>query len=192
VIFGHCRALGEIALAGSLAFAAACSREEDKSRTLDLSPAFARYSDGGAPASAAAPSAKSAPKDEPWPSDVDASRPHPLQVIVTRTFTVDAGSAAPKPPNPDDAVLERARVAARACFRSLSAGAGEPPERSAHVVFAVIPTGMVSTADVSSEDTNDDSVLRCIHEQALKTVFSDNGGGPLRTYAIDIRVVAKL
>lgn len=191
MILGHGRAKGTIALAGTIALSAGCSREDDKPRTLDLSPALARYSDGAAPSSAAAPTATSAKKDEPWPSDTDASRPHPLQVMVTRTITVDAG-AAPKPVNPDDAVLERARVTAGACFKSLSAGAGSPPERSAHIAFTVIPTGMVSTAEVTSEDTNDDGVLGCIHRQALQTVFSDNGGGPLRTYAIDVRVVAKL
>lgn len=191
MILGCGRALGTIALAGAIALAAGCSRDNDKPRTLDLSPAFARYSDGAAPASAGAPSVTFAKKDEPWLSDLDASRPHPLQVMVTRTITVDAGTT-PKPVNPDDAVLERARVAAGGCFKSLSAGAGAPPERSAHIVFTVIPTGMVSTAEVASEDTNDDAVLGCIHQQALQTVFSDNGGGPLRSYAIDVRVVAKL
>jgi hypothetical protein len=113
-------------------------------------------------------------------------------MMITHTITVEAGTrgAPPPPVNPDDAILERARVAAGACFGSLTP-AGGPPERSAHIVFTVIPTGTVSSADVSSGDTTDDAVLGCIRQQALQTAFSDNGGGPLRTYAIDVRVIAK-
>jgi hypothetical protein len=183
-----------ILLGGAIALAAGCSREDDKPRTVDMAPAFARYSDGGTQSNGGTVSATRPRRDEPWPADPDASRPRPLQVMVTRTITLEGGAsiAAPKAANPDDAVLERARVSAGSCFQSLSAGAGAPPERSAHIVFTVIPTGMVTTADVTSADTDDDGVLGCIRQQALHTVFSDNGGGPLRSYAIDVRVVAKL
>jgi hypothetical protein len=183
-----------ILLGGVIVLAVGCSREDDKPRTVDMAPAFTRYSDGGTRSNGGPATPTRVASDEPWRTDPDASRLHPLQVIVTRTITLEAGAAvaAPKAVNPDDAVLERARVAAGSCFQSLSAGAGAPPERSAHIVFTVIPTGMVTTADVTSADTDDDGVLGCIHEQALHTVFSDNGGGPLRSYAIDVRVVAKL
>jgi hypothetical protein len=201
VIAGERRALrglgrtDAVFLGGLIALAAACSREDDKPRTVDMAPAFARYSDGGPQSNGGPVTATRVARDEPWPVDPDASRPHPLQVMVTRTIALEAGAGAvttPKAVNPDDAVLERARVAAGSCFQSLSAGAGAPPERSAHIVFTVIPTGMVTTADVTSADTDDDGVLGCIRQQALHTVFSDNGGGPLRSYAIDVRVVAKL
>ncbi|MGO8992431.1 MAG: hypothetical protein ACLQVI_03825 [Polyangiaceae bacterium] len=164
----------------------ACSREDEKPRTVDLVPVYARqpYPDSGAQSGTA-----SRTKDEPWPGSVDASPPRPFQVIVSRTVMADGGP--PPKINPDDAILERARMAAGGCFRSLSAGgANALPERSAHIVFTVIPTGTVSTVDVSSADTNDDGVLGCIRQQALSTVFTDNGGGPLRTYATDVRVFA--
>ena len=104
-----------------------------------------------------------------------------------------APAAAPAGPkvNPDDAILERTRVACGSCFSSLPAGAGYgPPTRSAHVSVTVIPTGSVSRADVSSNDTTDKSVLDCVQRTAQGATFSDNGGGPLRTYAIDVRVSA--
>jgi hypothetical protein len=112
---------------------------------------------------------------------------HPFQIMVTKTVTTEAGAVPPKPVNPDDAVLEQVRLAAGGCFRSLP---GYVPVRSAHVVVTVISTGTVSRADVSSADTDDATVIDCIHQQALSTTFSDNANGPLRTYAIDVRVTA--
>jgi hypothetical protein len=163
----------------------ACSREDARPKEVVLGRA-------GTPVagSAEGAQAKAAPSDEPWAGDVPAAQgPQPFRTTVLRTVTVEAG--APAKVNPDDAVLERARVAAGGCFSSLAATAGSPPERSAHIVFNVIPTGTVSTADVSSGDTTDDRVLDCIHQRALSTTFSDNGGGPLRTYEIDVRVIAR-
>jgi hypothetical protein len=93
--------------------------------------------------------------------------------------------------NPDDAILERTRVACGGCFSSLPAGAGfGPPTRSAHVSVVVVPTGTVSRADVSSNDTTDGNVLACLQRTAQAAQFSDNNGGPLRTYAIEVRVSA--
>ncbi len=144
------------------------------------------------PVVAAVPAAK----DPPWLGDVDGAAPAMFRMMVNRTITVDAGmrGAPTAAANPDDAILERARVAAGGCFASLSPTTLEgegPAERSAHMVFTVIPTGTVSSANVSSGDTPDDGVLAYLRQQALQTVFSDNGGGPLRTYAIDVRVIAK-
>ena len=167
----------------------ACSRDEEAPKQqIDLTPGYAR---GRALPESGPPPVK-AHVDEPWPGDRDASTPDPgaYQVMVTRTIVREAGPV-PIPVNPDDAILERARGAAGSCFASLSAAAGSPPERSAHIVFTVIPTGTVSNADVSSPDTTDDRVLRCLREEAISTTFSDNNGGPLRTYAIDVRMIAK-
>jgi hypothetical protein len=109
---------------------------------------------------------------------------------VAAPAAVATAPAAPKV-NPDDAILERTRVACGGCFASLPAGAGfGPPTRSAHISVVVVPTGSVSRADVSSNDTNDPNVLDCIQRTAQAAVFSDNNGGPLRTYAIEVRVSA--
>jgi hypothetical protein len=173
---------------------AACSREDDQPKaTADIRPGFARQAPAAAVTSATS-AAKPPPKDEPWPGDVDAAASAPYRMMITRTITVDAGTKAAPPPaaNPDDAILERARVAAGGCFASLPAGDGfGPPERSAHIVFTIVPSGTVTRADVTSADTPDEAVLGCIRQQATQTVFSDNGGGRLRTYAIDVRVIAK-
>ena len=168
----------------ALALLAACSRGEERPKELDLAPGFARVAyDAGRVEKAAA-----APKDLPWPGDVDAALPPLPQVMVSRTVVRDA--AAP-PSNPDDPVLERARVSAGACFNSAPPPAGtSPPERSAHIVLTVIPTGTVTNADVSS-DENNPRLSSCLHDQAMATHFSDNQGGPLRTYEIDVRVTAK-
>jgi hypothetical protein len=128
----------------------------------------------GAPSSSwwDTPSATVAPDKAPAPSAVD---------------------AAPAPPkvNPDDAVLERTRVASGGCFASLPAGPGfGPPTRSAHVSLVVVPTGTVTRAEVTSDDTDDPRVLNCIQRTGEAAVFSDNSGGPLRTYAIEVRVAA--
>ncbi len=172
----------------ALAGLAACSRDDEQPRpAIDLAPGFAKMAplDSGPRALA-----KAGRKDEPWPGDVDASRLRDLQVTITQTIIHEAGAVTP-PPNPDDPILARAREGAGRCFSSLAATPGSPPERSAHIVFTVIPTGTVSSADVSSSDTDDASVLDCLRQQALGTTFSDNAGGPLRTYAIDVRVIAK-
>jgi hypothetical protein len=169
-------------------FSLGCSRDEEQPKQqVDLSPGFARFS---LPDSGPQAPAKVRPKDDPWPGDVDASFRRPFQVMMTQTIVHEAGAVAP-PVNPDDAVLERARVSAGRCFSSLAATPDSPPERSAHIVFTVIPTGTVSNANVSSADTSEEQVVQCLREEALSTTFSDNGGGPLRTYSIDVRVIAK-
>ena len=123
----------------------------------------------------------------PWQGDLDAGL-SARKVVASLTY---AAPDAAKPVNPDDAIVERTRVAAGGCFSSLSANAaGAPLARSAHLVLTVIPTGTVSRADVSSGDTTDTQVLDCIQARGQSTVFSDNDGGPLRTYAIDVQVFA--
>jgi hypothetical protein len=114
-----------------------------------------------------------------------ASAPTPPPVAAPTTAPA---AAAPKA-NPDDPILERTRAACGQCFASLPARAGAP-DRTAHVTVTVIPTGTVTRADVSSPDTTEPSVLDCIQSTAQSATFSDNGGGPLRTYAIDVRVHA--
>ena len=166
------------------ALLAACSRDDDKPKEITLAPGYTRaaFPDAGPRV------ANTAKKDEPWPGDIDSSAPRPFQIILSRTVVHEAGAP---PVNPDDAILERARTAAAACFNSSPPPAGyAPPERSAHIVFTVIPTGTVSSADVSSGES-DENLLGCLRRQALSTTFSDNTGGPLRSYAIDVRVFAK-
>lgn len=183
------RGAGSVRLFGFLfagALVPGCSREDEKPKTIDLTPGFARFATApeGGPRSAPPPV-----KDEPWPGDVDASLPRPFQINLTRTVVREAG---PAPANPDDAILERTRVAAGACYAALPDQARYgAPERSAHIVLTVIPTGTVSRAEVTSGDTTDEGVLDCMRRQALATSFSDTAGGPLRTYAIDVRVIAK-
>jgi hypothetical protein len=166
----------------------ACSRGDDKPKEVVIGPrAVVQQHAAEDPA---APVATAASKDEPWAGDPAPPKGRqPFQMNVVRTVVTEAGAA--KPVNPDDAILEQARVAAGGCFSSLPAGAGSPPQRSAHIAFTVVPSGTVSTANVSSNDTTAEGVLDCIRQQALSTTFSDNGGGPLRTYAIDVRVIAR-
>jgi hypothetical protein len=182
---------GAVALLGfalASALLAACSREDEKPKVVDLTPGFARVAPVVAEGGASAPPAPK--KDLPWPGDVDSAAPPPLQYTITKTIITDSGMR-PAKVNPDDAILERARVAAGGCYASLPAAARYgSAERSTHIVFTVIPSGSVSTVNVSSADTTDEGVLSCIRQQALSTAFSDNTGGPLRTYAIDVRVIA--
>jgi hypothetical protein len=176
--------LAATALAWGL-LALGCSRDKEDAapRVVSLQPTIP-IREAGAGVTAA--SANRPSPDYGWRGDVDAAS-HPFQIIVTKTVTTEAGAAPAKPPNPDDAVLERVRLAAGGCFQTLP---GYVPQRSAHVVLTVISTGTVSRADVSSPDTDDATVIDCIRSQALSTTFSDNANGPLRTYAIDVRVTA--
>jgi hypothetical protein len=183
------RLAGAIAIASACTLFTACSRdsEDAKPRTVTFDPSAARraYLDGSAATPAVANAQNSRP-DPGWPSTADAGSRQTFQVMLTKSVTTEAG--APKRVNPDDAILERARVAAGGCFRSIP---GYVPQRSAHIALTVIPSGTVSRADVSSPDTTDEGVLGCIQQQALGTHFSDNADGPLRTYAIDVQVIAK-
>ena len=65
-----------------------------------------------------------------------------------------------------------------------------PPSHFARVDVTVIPTGTVSRAEIGATDVTEASVLECLRATALAASFSDNDGGPLRTYSIDVRVVA--
>jgi hypothetical protein len=65
-----------------------------------------------------------------------------------------------------------------------------PPSHYARVDVTIIPTGRVSRAEIASTDVTDTGVLDCLRSTAQAAVFSDNDGGPLRTYSIDVRVFA--
>jgi hypothetical protein len=169
--------------AGACAIAAlGCARDKDQApRSVSLNPAIPVRDAGPAVAQDNGPR-----QDYAWRPQIDGGN-RPFQIMVTKTVPIEGGAAPAKPVNPDDAVLEGVRVAAGGCFRSLP---GWVPTRTAHIALTVISTGSVSRADVSSPDTTDATVIDCIQQQALGAAFSDNANGPLRTYAIDVRVSA--
>jgi hypothetical protein len=104
--------------------------------------------------------------------------------------TTASAPAAPKA-DPDAPLREQLRVSEGSCFASLSAGPGlGPPSYFARVEVTVVPTGAVSRAEIASTDVTDRGVLDCLRATAAAARFSDNDGGPLRTYSIDVRVVA--
>jgi hypothetical protein len=57
------------------------------------------------------------------------------------------------------------------------------------VTVTVTPSGRVSRAEVAG-DPVDPGVVDCLKATAASVVFSDNGGGPLRTYTIDVSATA--
>jgi hypothetical protein len=94
--------------------------------------------------------------------------------------------------NPDDAILASARYTLGRCFSALRAGPGAgPPTLDAKVQVSVVETGSVFRSEVLSSDVNDPAVLECLRRSADGVRFSDNDGGPLRTYTIDVALVAR-
>jgi len=178
-------------LACALAFG--CSKDEDKDRPVKIIELPTRYTHEATPIPPPPDAASTAAPERPlpWPR-----APEPAQAVAASASApappaaAIADAAPAKPVDPDEAIRESLRVGAGGCFAGLPAGGANPPERSAHITVMVIPTGTVSRADVSSDDTTDPGVLSCLRQRAQSTAFSDNHGGPLRTYEIDVRVVA--
>jgi hypothetical protein len=178
------------------ALVAACSRDDkpEAPKTIDMPTraGFTAHEPAAPPPSASASAPKEPRARSPFDEDAGsvtlfAAPPPPSPTPPARTPSTNTPAPAA---NPDDAILERTRVAAGGCFQVLRAGPGSPPVRTAHLTLSVIPTGEVSSVDVSSPDTTDPGVLACLRRQAQSAVFSDNKNGPLRTYAIDVRVFA--
>jgi hypothetical protein len=192
------RAGGATLVALALATAAWTAACEDKKpiRVVELPMPTDRQ-----PAAPVAPPPPAPPPPRPEPTVIthgggpatDAMAvwdPLPKPSAAPQAAVSGAALTRPAKVNPDDSILDHARVTAGSCFATLSADPDQPPQRSAHLVFYVVPTGTVSRVEVSSSDTTDETVLSCLKERAQATIFSDNGGGPLRTYAIDVRVFA--
>ena len=186
---------GGIALAlVSTALFGACSRNDkpDAPKTIEM-PTRSGFSPRE-PTVLPSSSASAAPPKDPFErspfEDAATVTLFPAAPTAPSPTTAPAPAPAAKPTNPDDPILDRTRVAAGGCFQVLHPGPGSPPERTAHLTLSVIPTGQVSSVDVSSPDTTDPGVLACLRRQAQSAVFSDNKDGPLRIYAIDVRVFA--
>jgi hypothetical protein len=124
---------------------------------------------------------------------LDAQAPMIRVRVPVAPVATPAATPAPAAPPPDlDAPLrEQLRVSEGSCFASLRAGPGMgPPSHFARVDVTVVPTGSVSRAEIASSDVTDPGVLDCLRATAAAARFSDNDGGPLRTYTIDVRVIA--
>lgn len=188
---GRAHALAAIAFAMVCACACACSKSEENKpvHTYDL-----RVRPGPQPVGVSAePLEAGEPVARQLPTAEETS-PSETTPVAARATAAPAAKPAPTTApsaktNQDDAVLESTRVACGRCFSSLPAQAGAA-DRSAHVSLTVVPTGTVSRAEVTSGDTTEAFVLDCLQQAAESAVFSDNGNGPLRSYAIDVRVHA--
>jgi hypothetical protein len=195
-------ARGASAVIAIAALACACSRDSDHPHSRDitlgqrampeLGPGVNTQTEARDAAAYTLAELLDAAARPGWTSRSDTTPQQTAPVAVaTPTAAATATTAAAPKTNPDDPVLEQTRVACGHCFASLPAGAGYgPPTRSAHVSVVVISTGSVSRAEVTSDDTTDTDVLACIQRTAQGARFSDNSGGPLRTYAIDVQVAA--
>ena len=94
------------------------------------------------------------------------------------------------PVDPDRAVLDDAHMRAARCYDGFIFDA---VTRTATIDVTVIPTGTVTHAEVRPGNTSAPEVLDCLRGLGQSLVYSDrtrdNGGGALRTYAIDEAVV---
>jgi hypothetical protein len=176
------------------ALACACTKDADRDKPVKVIELGPRYAHEATPIPPPSATASSAPLDPPAPWTREGTASPSMGANPTPTarpsVTGSADAAPAKAVDPDEAIREALRVSAGGCFASLPAGGANPKERSAHITVMVIPTGTVSRAEVSSGDTTAPGVLACLRERAQSTVFSDNHGGPLRTYEIEVRVVA--
>jgi hypothetical protein len=180
-----------VGCASASAVGAGCSRDDKK--TIEIRQKFDPQPPGaGSPVLGlnAEPDASTDPyktSAAPWPEPSAA----PVAAAAPAPVAATPAPAPPgPPPDPDAATRERTRVAAGGCFSALHAGPGMgPPELTARIDVTIVPTGTVSRAEVSTAVT-DPGVLACLRQTGQDAVFSDNNGGPLRTYAIDVRVIA--
>ena len=137
------------------------------------------------------PSAAPLPSHEPIdPAAADAAHLAPVTLVSTRV--VEGGTPVR---DPDEPILDDARTRAARCFTGLPARG--PRTRTATVALTVIPTGTVSRAEVRSADTAEPFVIDCLRRlgQDLKLTelpsrMADGGSAGLRTYAIEVTVVA--
>jgi hypothetical protein len=191
---GRATALAAITFAMAGANACACTKSDDKKpvHTYDLPvrPGPQPVGVSAAPVEAGEPIARQLPVEE-TAEESSGGETVPAAARATAAPTAKpAPTTAPSAKtNQDDAVVESTRVACGRCFSSLPAQAGAA-DRSAHLSLTVVPTGTVSRAEVTSGDTTEAFVLDCLQRAAESAVFSDNGNGPLRSYAIDVRVHA--
>jgi hypothetical protein len=108
-----------------------------------------------------------------------------LRRTVVTQFRIDAAA-----PDPDRQILDDAHMRAARCYDGAIFGPSGP--RTATVDVTVIPTGKVTRAEVRSPDTREPEVLACLKSLGERLVFTErigDGGGALRTYAIDVSVV---
>lgn len=174
-----------MAAAAAVVTSAACTRREEVQAL--------RGDRDGATLGAAGPvpSAASLPSHEPIdPAAADAAHLAPVTLVSTRV-----GEGGTKVSDPDEPILDDARTRAARCFTGLRAGG--PRTRTATVALTVIPTGTVSRAEVRSADTAEPFVIDCLRRLGqdlrlaeLPSRMADGGSAGLRTYAIEVTVVA--
>jgi hypothetical protein len=157
----------------ALGLLAGCSR---RSGGHEQTFSSTRVIPGQPPVAAGDPGAAAVPHDT---VEYDGA---PLVYTVTQTLEA---SAAPRP-DPDQGVVEQARVTAAGCFTGLAEG---PEVRSASLQVTVVPTGTVSRTEVSA----DPDVTDCLRRVGDGLHFSDRStgdslGGGLRSFSIDVSV----
>jgi len=158
---------------------AACSKPDEPKQALSTSP---RILPGlGAPQPSPADPAPTATATSPPhdPIDFDGA---PLSYTV-----VERREAAVPVVDPDQAIVQAARVSASACFTGLTGG---PDVRSAILEVYVVPSGQVSRTSVSSETTARE-VIDCLIRVGNGLHFSSKENSQsegIRSFSIDVTV----
>jgi hypothetical protein len=178
---------GSAALVAALALVA-CSKSSGDPQPLSLSQNGTRVVPG---APAARSHAAESPTQDPFAEDAGVFDPgapgQPLVAQVTERIDAAAFRA-----NPDDAVVQAARVSGASCYTGLQEG---PEVRGATLAVTVVPGGSVSRTEVFGE--SDPGVVDCLRRVGDGLHFSskddapsakENAAASIRSFSIDIRV----
>ncbi len=167
----------------TLTVVAACSKPDAPREVVSTSPRILPGL-GAPPASAPA---------EPAPTSVVevAPRHEPFQfdgAVLPDTITEVSEAAAAAPlVDPDQAIVQAARVSASACFAGLQGG---PDVQTAIVEVTVVPTGWVSRSAVSAPALGRE-VVDCLTRVGNGLHFSskdDSHSEGIRSFSIDVTV----
>jgi hypothetical protein len=163
--------------------AAACSKSDPPREAVSTSPRIL-------PGFGVSP--PTAPTDPAEPAPVVAATPHhdpveydgaPLSYTVTETLEAAAAPTV----DPDQAIVQSARVAAGGCFAGLQGG---DDVQSATLNVTVVPSGQVTRTSVSAQ-TRAPEVLDCLTRVGNGLHFSsadDSGSEGIRSFSISVTV----
>jgi hypothetical protein len=161
---------------------AACSKSDEPREAISTSPRILPGSGVPPPAAPAEPALSGAVATTPHHEALDLDG-----APLSYTVTVTTEAAAAPVVDPDQAIIQLARVSASACFAGLQAG---PDVQSAVVEVTVVPSGRVSRTRVSAQ-TPVREVLDCLTRVGDGLYFSsreDSQGEGIRSFSIDVTV----
>jgi hypothetical protein len=170
--------------AAMVLMAVACSKPDVPREMTSTSPRIIPGFGVPVPAASADPAAPAAEVAAIRPRDPVEYDGAPLSYTVTETFE----AAAVPTVDPDQAIVQAARVSASTCFTAVQDG---PDVQSATLEVTVVPSGQVTRTSVSAQ-TRVREVLDCLTRVGDGLHFSsreDSKSEGIRSFSINVTVV---